>query len=163
TFNLHHLVGFWICVPLALLAISGVYISFPQSARTFTQVVLMQPTQTERRGGLQSDGPPRGGAAPLAGTQLSIRDAGSAGLCTTPNESLSAITLPTKPRGDAAPSWRIEVRSANAKTRIIEVNDANGEARAPRAQNDNGYATAVRRLHDGVGQNILWRLIIALA
>ncbi|MDB5450291.1 MAG: PepSY protein, partial [Phenylobacterium sp.] len=32
-FNLHHLVGFLICLPLAVLSLTGVYISFPQTSR----------------------------------------------------------------------------------------------------------------------------------
>ena len=32
-FNLHHMIGFWICLPLAILSVTGVYLSFPQSAR----------------------------------------------------------------------------------------------------------------------------------
>lgn len=31
-FNLHHMVGFWICVPLAVLSLTGVYISFPKTS-----------------------------------------------------------------------------------------------------------------------------------
>ena len=31
-FNLHHLVGFWVCLPLAVLSLTGVYISFPQTS-----------------------------------------------------------------------------------------------------------------------------------
>lgn len=164
TFNLHHLVGFWICIPLALLAASGVYISFPQSARTFTQTVTMQPTQPQRGGGgSQGEGPPRGGAALLSPTHLSIDDAVSVAVRTAPSADLSAITLPTKPRGDHDPIWRIELRVTDAKALSIEVNDTSGEAHPARAQNDNPTALAVRRLHDGVGQSIVWRIIIALA
>ena len=32
-FNLHHLIGFWICLPLAVLSLTGIYISFPQTSR----------------------------------------------------------------------------------------------------------------------------------
>jgi uncharacterized iron-regulated membrane protein len=164
TFNLHHLVGFWICIPLALLAATGVYISFPQSARTFTQTVLMQPAPVERRspqtGG---EGPGRGGGVPLANTQLSIDDAVNAALRAAPHAALSTITLPTKPRGDRGQVWRIDVRADDGKALTIEISDATGEAHVARAQNDNNVATTMRRLHDGVGQNILWRLVIALA
>nr|QQZ51863.1 PepSY domain-containing protein [Phenylobacterium glaciei] len=31
-FNLHHLVGFWICLPLAVVSLTGVYIAFPRPA-----------------------------------------------------------------------------------------------------------------------------------
>ncbi|HMJ44789.1 MAG TPA: PepSY-associated TM helix domain-containing protein, partial [Pseudolabrys sp.] len=33
TFNLHHLLGFWISLPLAAVSLTGVYLSFPQTAR----------------------------------------------------------------------------------------------------------------------------------
>jgi uncharacterized iron-regulated membrane protein len=32
-FNLHHMAGFWLCLPLAALSLTGVYIAFPQTAR----------------------------------------------------------------------------------------------------------------------------------
>lgn len=32
-FNLHHVVGFWVCIPLAVLSLTGVYLSFPQTGR----------------------------------------------------------------------------------------------------------------------------------
>jgi hypothetical protein len=59
--------------------------------------------------------------------------------------------------------WRIDVRADDGKALTIEISDATGEAHVARAQNDNNVATTMRRLHDGVGQNILWRLVIALA
>jgi len=32
-FNLHHMIGFWLCLPLAVLSLTGIYISFPQKPR----------------------------------------------------------------------------------------------------------------------------------
>jgi hypothetical protein len=59
--------------------------------------------------------------------------------------------------------WRIDVRAGDGNAQTIEVSDATGEAHVARAQNDNGVATTMRRLHEGVGQNILWRIVIGLA
>ena len=34
--NLHHMAGFWICVPLAVLSLSGAWIAFPQAMHALT-------------------------------------------------------------------------------------------------------------------------------
>ncbi len=50
TFNLHHLLGFWISIPLAVVSLTGIYLSFPQTARdAMSSVATMNPQ------------PPRGG------------------------------------------------------------------------------------------------------
>ena len=30
SFNLHHLLGFWISIPLAVVSVTGIYLGFPQ-------------------------------------------------------------------------------------------------------------------------------------
>ena len=30
--NLHHTLGFWISIPLAVVSLTGIYLSFPQTA-----------------------------------------------------------------------------------------------------------------------------------
>ncbi len=48
TINLHHLIGFWISIPLAVVSFTGIYLAFPQTARNAMSTVAPM-------------GPPRGG------------------------------------------------------------------------------------------------------
>src|SRR5262249_37085435 len=42
--NLHHVLGFWISIPLAIVSFTGLYLSFPQTARSLmSSVAPMQP------------------------------------------------------------------------------------------------------------------------
>jgi uncharacterized iron-regulated membrane protein len=159
TYNLHHLVGFWIAIPLAILAATGVYISFPQSARTFTQVVTQAPAQPQPRGG--EAGPQRFGAPPLDHTHLDIDQVAAIVRSNAANAELVAVTLPTRPRGDDAPSWRADV-VRDGKTSTLQINDETGAVRPARANGD-PTALLMRRLHDGGDQPMIWRAIIFLA
>lgn len=164
SFNFHHFVGFWISIPLAILAATGIYISFPQSARSFTQVVTHSeaPQQQERRGGREG-GPGRGGA-PLDHTTLSIDDVEHiARAAAAPNGELVTLTLPSRPRGDDAPRWRADVRE-DGKTVQYTISDEPGaEARQSRGGgNQDPAALLMRRVHDGRDQPIWWRVIIAV-
>lgn len=63
-FNLHHAVGVWACAPLAVLALSGVYLAFPETSRAF----FGQPSPPSRS---QSERP----APPLAEPRLTFAQA----------------------------------------------------------------------------------------
>ncbi len=44
--NLHHLLGFWISIPLAVVSATGIYLSFPPTARSvMSSIALMGPQQ----------------------------------------------------------------------------------------------------------------------
>jgi len=98
--NLHHLVGFWIAVPLFLLSFTGVIIAWPQMIGRTTNS-MTRPMQTPLR-------------APHLTIDQAIAAAGTEGKVT--------ITWPT----DKAPSWTI----AAGRGRVIAVDDATGTARA---------------------------------
>src|SRR6185437_338338 len=49
--NLHPLAGFWIALPLAVVSATGIYIAFPQTARSQTSSVMATSPQAARRGG----------------------------------------------------------------------------------------------------------------
>jgi uncharacterized iron-regulated membrane protein len=163
SFNFHHFVGFWVLIPLAILAATGIYISFPQSARTFTQVVTMAPASPEksgRRGG--GEGGAARGAAPLEHTTLSIDDVEHIARAAAPNGELIALTLPSRPRGDDAPRWRADVRE-DGRTLQFNISDETGaEARPSRGGNQDPAALLMRRLHDGRDQPLWWRIVIAI-
>lgn len=161
SFNFHHFVGFWVSIPLAILAATGIYISFPQSARTFTQVVTMAPAGPEeggQRGGGEG-GPGRGGA-PLARTTLSIDDVAAIARAAAPNGELIALTLPGRPRGDDAPRWRADIREDGRTIQYSIDDEASARARQSHGGNQDPAALFMRRLHDGRDQPLWWRIIL---
>lgn len=167
-FNLHHMVGFWVCLPLAALSITGVYISFPQTSHA---LVGAPPP-----GG---GGPQRPGRAdprfapPLAAPHLTIDQAVSTALAQAPGATLASLNLPQEGK---TPAWRVEVQPPGAgPSRTIRVDDASGQAKAGRdggqgavpARGGEGgpdpFSRWVRRLHDGTDMGLAWRLIITAA
>ncbi len=167
TFNLHHFMGLWLAIPLAVLSLTGVYISFPQESRAFLSVFVELPAQENRGPGGPGGGGPSGGAPPLAETNLTADAAAEAALATTPGASLIAVNLPSAGRDGDAPSWRVQVRASDAEANTtINVDDETGEARAGRGggapTTDQNVARLMRRIHDGVDMGVVWQTIIFL-
>ena len=63
--NLHHQIGFWISIPLAVLAFTGAWISFPQTFRGVVAAATGAPAPVEKGGGGRRT-PGRPGAAARA-------------------------------------------------------------------------------------------------
>jgi uncharacterized iron-regulated membrane protein len=166
TFNLHHFMGFWLCIPLAVLSLTGVYISFPQESRAVLGVFVELPAQ-EGRGPGGGGGPGGGNAPPLEQTNLTPDAASAAALAAAPGATLIAVNLPSAGRDGDAPSWRVQVRAPGAEANsTINVDDETGEARAGRGggapSTDQNVARLMRRIHDGVDMGVFWQTIVFL-
>ena len=130
--NLHHLIGFWISLPLAMLSLTGVIIAWPQMIGQTTN------SMTRMR------------QVPLATTHLTVDQAiGAAG-----TEGKITVTWPT----DKAPSWTI----AAGRKRLVEVDDATGAATPATDGQRDRVRPLYRRLHDGTGLGLVWQIIIFL-
>jgi len=132
--NLHHLLGFWIMLPLAVLSFTGFWISFPGVF-----------------GGGAPPGARQGPAQPLAGTRLAPDAALAAAQPLSRGARLTGITWPT----DRAPEWRL----AYERIGEIAVNDATGAASPPQ-RGGGQQRPLMRRLHDGTGMSPVWQVII---
>lgn len=166
TFNLHHQIGFWLVIPLAILSATGVYISFPQSSRAFLGVFVELPA-AERGGGRGGGGGPGGGGAPIDDARLTADQAAAAAQAALPGAQLIVVTLPTPGRDGADPEWRVQLRSEGAEANTtVSVNDVSGEARAQGARGgpstDQNVARLMRRIHDGVDMPLIWQVAIFL-
>ena len=139
--NLHHLLGFWIALPLFVLSLTGAWISFPQ-------VFGGGPG-----GGM--GGPPRGGArpVPLAVTKLSVGAAIAAARTVSPGE-IGQITWPTNQK----PEWKLALADTQAS---VTVDDTTGVAKAGRPERET-LARTMRRIHDGTRMGLVWQVIIFL-
>jgi uncharacterized iron-regulated membrane protein len=143
-FNLHHALGFWICLPLAALALTGVFIAFPQSANG----AFRQPPP-----------PPRPAQAPpLETPRLTAPAAIQAAQAARPGAQITGLEWP---QAGARPVWRLAMVGGG-----VEVDDASGAVRpagvrAPPARG--GLAAWMRGVHDGSRLGLTWRWIITLA
>ena len=95
-FNLHHMLGFWICLPLAALSLTGVYLAFPQASHA----LFVLPAPAGRPAGAPA-------GAPLASTVTGLQAAVAAALAEKPGARRS-FSLNTPTAGEA-PAWRIQL------------------------------------------------------
>ncbi|MFN3520950.1 MAG: PepSY-associated TM helix domain-containing protein [Phenylobacterium sp.] len=162
-FNLHHMVGFWICIPLAVLSLTGVYISFPQTSRAVFGVA-----EAPRPGGpagARGPGGPGGGrfAPPLERTELTLAEAAQAALAKAPGAEISTISLPTRGR---EPAWRVQLSAPGEERPVtVEVSDATGAAKVSPERAGGGpdpLSRWMRRIHDGVDMGLIWQTVIFL-
>lgn len=137
--NLHHLLGFWIALPLFVLSLTGAWIAFPQ--------VFGGGPNAMRTG-------PKGGRpVPLAQPQqvleavLRSARAAHAG-------AVAKIDWPT----DQKPMWKV---AFVADATGVAVHDADGVTEIARAAPE-PLARTMRRIHDGTQMGLLWQIVIFL-
>lgn len=147
--NLHHQMGFWIAIPLAMLSFTGFWISFPSVFSTF---------EASPPGKAKAGPPPDRARAmrarPLAETALTP-EAALAAARPHATGPLVSIAWPT----DQAPEWKIAYERAGGPAEV-EVTDATGAAKAPRPPRPETNARLMRRLHDGTGMGPVWQTIV---
>jgi uncharacterized iron-regulated membrane protein len=182
TFNLHNMLGFWIAIPLAAVSLTGIYLSFPQTARSFmSSVAAMNPQG------------PRGGFNAVVASQTALTPdrAVEIAQAAEPNAKPLAVFLPTAaqqrpapqaaqpPQGErpasargenaggrggaAAPSWRIQLTRNSTETVTVMVEDRSGKAStlAPPQSGDRA-ASWIRWIHEGSHTGPVWQVIVFL-
>ena len=145
--NLHHQMGFWILLPLAMLSFTGVWISFPQA---FGRFEATQP----RAGGGAPDRARAMRARPLERTAMT-EDAALAAAQPHATGPLATIAWPT----DQSPQWKVSFGREGGPAEV-EVGDANGEVTPPRPPRPETRARLMRRWHDGAGMGLAWQIIV---
>lgn len=150
--NLHHQVGIWIAIPLAVLSFTGAYISFPDFFRGVASSLAGEPWPKggEPRG-------PRSRPRPVEQPALSPDTAVAAVRAGLPAGQPVAIRYPT----ERAAEWSIELAGTEPAER--KVDDATGrllpagEENSPAAER---AARLMRVVHDGHDTNLLWQIIL---
>jgi uncharacterized iron-regulated membrane protein len=165
-FNLHHTIGFWVCAPLAVLSLTGVYISFPQTSRALFGVSQPQPQPQARPPG---PGGPGRFPAPVGSTATSLAQAVAAAQVANPGARLASVSVPTV--GDE-PAWRVQLEVSGRKEPLtVQVLDATGQVKARGRRDGAGpgggggpdpLSRWMRRIHDGADMGIVWQVIIFL-
>ena len=149
--NLHHMAGFWICVPLALLSFTGAAIAFPDVVRMVSGAKA--PAQGQRPGD-----------AALAEPHLTVDAAVAAALAEAGSGRVQQVALPAP---GPHPAWRVQLRS-DAGAIQVRVDDRTGKAKAspappPGPGGGDPLMRLMREVHDGDDSGPLWRAVIALA
>ena len=135
--NLHHLGGFWIALPLAVLSLTGVWISFPG---VFSPSVIR----------LNSPAPP------LARPELGIDQVLAAAQPLATGGRIASIGWPT----EKVPEWSVSLASADGTTDVkVKEADASASLAPPRPGT---LHQTMGRIHEGAGMPLVWRIIIFL-
>ena len=151
-FNLHHLIGFWVCLPLAVLSLTGVYISFPQTSHALFGLPAPPARPT---------GPGR--FAPPIQPKLTLAQAVATAQAEAPGAAVAEVNVPTRGK---EPAWRIGLRAPGAeRPKTVQVVDATGAVKAGRDGGGGGggpdpVSRLVRQVHDGNEMGIVWQAII---
>ena len=136
--NLHHMSGFWISLPLAVLSATGVWISFPA---VFSVSAPAGP------------GGPGGAARPLTETKLGPDDALAAARALAKGRPAN-LAWPT----DKKPEWTVSLKGAG-KPQEVKVGDSDAKASLVPVKPET-LARTMRRIHDGTGMPVVWQVII---
>ncbi|HKR87404.1 MAG TPA: PepSY-associated TM helix domain-containing protein [Phenylobacterium sp.] len=153
-FNLHHMLGFWICLPLAVLSLTGVIISFPQTAE---RLVGGKPAAPAQRGAQRN-------ALPLADPVTPLPAALAAAQAARPADRVATVNWP---QAGERPAWRIEFRGKGPAAPQVLVDDRSGRVR-PTGAGAGGppqrspFAVWSRKIHDGTDFGLAWRTVIFL-
>jgi uncharacterized iron-regulated membrane protein len=165
--NLHHLLGFWIALPLTVVSFTGIYLSFPQTARSAMSAIAPMNPRADR---------PIFAAQLARETQLTADAALDAARGAKPGWRPSALFLATlqSGRGErserqdrserAAATWRVQLRDPGSNDiATVIVNDSDGTARSlPDPLAGDRAAQWIRGLHEGSRGGILWQVIVFL-
>jgi uncharacterized iron-regulated membrane protein len=149
SFNLHHMLGFWIAAPLGVMALTGAYLGFPQQARTLIGFFAELTPQTPR--------PASGGGAmrpPALDPQLVIELALQSG------EGLRPVSL-TPPTAQTR-VWRIQMAKRDGELQAAFVDDATSALTISPATQGDAFLIWLRRVHEGGYHGPLWRSIVVI-
>jgi uncharacterized iron-regulated membrane protein len=178
--NLHYLLGFWIALPLTLVSFTGIYLSFPQTARSAMSAIAPMNPQAGR---------PIFAAQLARETQLTPDAALDAARNAKPGWRSSALFLASlqserrerserpeqrserpdrSERQDLSErplaTWRVQLRDPGSNDiATVIVNDRDGTARSlPDPLAGDRAAQWIRGLHDGSRGGILWQIVVFL-
>lgn len=144
--NLHYLTGFWISVPLAMLAFTGIWISFPAFFATISGAKAPNPADRTRMMA----------ARPLAATVQGV-DGAFALARPLAGGAPVQVTFPT----DKVPEWKISFAREGTPAEVV-VDDARGTAKPPKPPQPETIARTMRRWHDGHDMGFAFQLAIFL-
>jgi uncharacterized iron-regulated membrane protein len=173
TTNLHHLIGFWISIPLAVVSFTGIYLGFPQTARDVMSSIAPMTPQGQRPG-----------FGSIARDARQTPDSAlDAALASQPGTRAAAIFLPTasantserdRARGGegareqnpraSGPVWRVQLRKAQTSEIVtVMVDDRSGAVERQRDPLAGDRAAQwMRWIHEGSHSGPVWQFVVFL-
>ena len=154
TFNLHHLLGFWISLPLAVVSATGIYLSFPQTAREAMSSIAPMTSQAQR-GGF--------GGQIAQRTELTADQALAAALKAEPNGKPVTLFLPVQQR-ERPLTWRTQIsRPGSGDIVTVTTDDRSGQTSPAAAPLSGDRAAAwIRWIHEGSHSGPVWTIVVTL-
>jgi len=152
TFNLHHLLGFWISLPLAVVSATGIYLSFPQTAREAMSSIAPMAPQGQRGFGQVAQR-----------TALTADQALAAALTAEPNGKPIALFLPVQQR-ERPLTWRTQIsRAGSGEIVTVMTDDRSGQTSSAAAPLSGDRAAAwIRWIHEGSHSGPVWAIVVTL-
>jgi uncharacterized iron-regulated membrane protein len=153
TFNLHSLLGFWISLPLAVVSATGIYLSFPQTARQAMSSIAPMTPQGQRPGFGQI----------AQHTVLTADQALAAALASEPSGKPVALFLPVQQR-ERPLTWRTQIsRAGSADVITLMTDDRTGQTSLGAAPLPGDRAAAwIRWIHEGSHSGPVWAVAVTL-
>lgn len=147
--NLHHLMGFWIALPLFVLSLTGAWISFPAFVGRATGE--NQPGRGPDRAAMMRAKPLERPVTPLPAAVARAQ--------AVVDGEVRQVTFPT----DLKREWTIVLKGV-AKPTNVTVDDARGTPKlsAGDPRGNAPVARLMRRIHDGDGMGLAWQVVIFL-
>jgi uncharacterized iron-regulated membrane protein len=142
--NLHNMLGAWICIPLGVVAGTGMTLAFPDQARSTIGLFAATTPRPEQTG------------TPMARPLQTPDIVAALALAEFDGARLVSLTVPT----ERARNWRVQV-GFGEEQRAVTVDDATGKvALLPADLPGDLFATTLRRLHEGDHNGRVWRAIV---
>ncbi|WGJ13131.1 PepSY-associated TM helix domain-containing protein [Methylocapsa sp. D3K7] len=148
--NLHRTLGFWIAGPLAVMTLTGIYLSFPQQSRAVIAIFTELTPQAPR---------PMPGIEPIR--QPTQDPQRVIELALQSGEGLSPVSL--SPPTEQSKFWRVQVSKTGGVSQTVLVDDATSAITSTRQSTTGDAFTAwLRRVHEAKHHGAAWRLIAFL-
>ncbi len=147
--NLHRTWGFWIVIPLGIVACTGMILAFPQQSRALMGMIVPTDKQSNRNGN-----------GPLSQADLSPQQAIDLALSEAVGFHVTSLALPSEP----AKAWWVQVANAAGASRIFLVDDATKRVTSPpEPLQGDAILSFLRRIHEGHHDGPIWETIVFLA
>lgn len=162
TTNLHHLVGFWLSIPLAVVSLTGIYLAFPNAANS------LMSSMTEVSAPMH-----RGyGAMPVQATNLDVDRVLALALAQAPVSQVISISRPVALRTDAnahrghdqAQVWSVRLASPGQDEPVsVVVDDATAITRIlPQMRSGDRAVAWINWIHEGRRGGFVWEALVFL-
>ncbi len=143
--NLHHRVGFWIVLPLTVMAFTGIFQAFQQQGRAVIGLFVPTTQQAMRQ---------QGGSLPK--TNLDPQQALEAALASGQSLRPMVLALPT----EANKAWRLQASTPDGAVRTLLVDDATKAVSVPQPLQGDAFLAFMRRIHEGSHDGPVWNAIV---